>query len=49
MRQLDASVWFDGPVLNNVQANEAFGDQANTFFMSVNIVSANQNEEKEKE
>ncbi len=46
MRQLDSSEWFDGPVLNNVKANDKYGEQANTFFMTVNIVSA---QDKDKE
>ena len=48
MRQLDASEWMTSPSLKKVTANPDFGPQANKFELTVDIVSANQNAEDDK-
>ncbi len=48
MRQLDASDWMTSPNLKKVAANPAFGPQANTFELTVSIVSASQETDDEK-
>lgn len=37
MRRLDASEWLKGPNLDAVRAAPAFGDQANTFDLTVQV------------
>lgn len=37
MRQLDKSDWFESPNLTSVQAATAFGDQASSFKMTVQV------------
>jgi len=37
MRRLDASEWLTGPNLDAVRAAPAYGDQANTFDLSVRV------------
>ena len=46
MRQLDNSKWFTAPNLQSVNANPDFGEQANTFTLAVNIVSASSAEDE---
>lgn len=46
MRNFDASVWFKNPNLSAVVANESFGEQANDFTLSVDIVDPSKKDDE---
>lgn len=47
MRRLDASDWLANPNLDKVQAAEQFGDQANSFNLSVTVELPTSSQNKE--
>lgn len=46
MRRLDASDWLSGPNLDKVSAAPAYGDQANTFNLTVSVTAPKLTEEE---
>jgi len=46
MRRLDGSEWFDNPNLTAVVSNPAFGEQANSFSLTVALQGASQGEQE---
>ena len=48
MRRLDASDWLSGPNLDKVSAAPQYGDQANTFNLTVNVAAPKTTEEGEQ-
>lgn len=48
MRRLDASNWLSGPNLDKVSAAPQYGDQANTFNLTVNVTAPKTTEEGEQ-
>ena len=48
MRRLDASDWLSSPNLDKVSAAPQFGDQANTFNLTVNVTAPKTTEEAEQ-
>lgn len=48
MRQLDSSDWLANPNLDKVQAAPSYGDQANTFRLTVNVQAPAADEDGEE-
>ena len=48
MRRLDSSDWLSGPNLDKVRAAPEYGDQANTFNLTVNVTAPKTTEEGEQ-
>lgn len=46
MRRLDASDWLSGPNLDKVRAAPQYGDQANTFNLTVNVTAPKTTEDE---